>query len=87
MKKGYHKYDEVFKGEVLKQLQTQRSVSEIAIEYGVSESLLYRWKQELSASVPSAEQEELKRLRKRQRELEEENEILKKALKIFSQDG
>lgn len=86
MKKGYQKYDEVFKGEVLKQLRAQRSVSDIASEYGVSESLLYKWKQELIHSQPSAEQEELKRLRKRQKELEEENLILKKALKIFSQD-
>ena len=84
----YRRYDEEFKKNALSLLSDGRSVSSVALSLGISKSLLYRWKNadaSSSTSAASDEQEsEIKALRKRLAELEEERDILKKALSIFS---
>ena len=82
----YRKYDEAFKQEAVNQLLQGRGVKDLSLSLGVSESLLYQWKQKASGMV-SSNNEEAKRLKKELRELKEENEILKKALSIFSRNG
>jgi len=68
---------------------------ELAGDLGIRAELLYRWKREyLTNSIKafpgsghqnlSEVEMELKRLRREKRELQEEREILKKALAIFS---
>jgi transposase len=84
--KKYRKYDEGFKREVLDQVRSGRSVKEVADGLGLSPSLIYRWKLvSETGSSGSPESDELKQLHKRVKELEKDNEILKKALAIFSQ--
>ncbi len=89
------KYDADFKKEVLNMVYHGRAVREIAQSLGISENLVYRWKSlsekasgtSLKQSDPTgdmvsyAEHEKLKALL---RQTEQERDILKKALGIFS---
>lgn len=87
-KRQRRKYDEGFKTEALKMVQSGRSVPEVAQALGIGENLLYKWRSEAKTRLSSAEkstQAELEGLRKQVRQLEQERDILKKALSIFSQ--
>jgi transposase len=88
------KYDREFKLEAVRlSLEPGRSVAGVARDLGISENALHVWrgklKSEGSAAFPgkghqSAEQEELRRLRRQLAEVTEERDILKKALGVFS---
>ncbi|MEJ7701222.1 MAG: transposase [Pyrinomonadaceae bacterium] len=77
------KYDDEFKRNVVRKVLDGQSVSSVSREIGVNESLIYKWKRAaldngdgIKSGVELAEAAALK---KRIRELEQENEILKKA--------
>ena len=87
------KYDASFKEEVLRMIGAGRPASEVAQSLGIGENLIYKWKSRSSQQpaavgkgnspivpVPEDQQALLKRIR----ELEQERDILKKALGIFS---
>ena len=82
------KYNTEFKSMVVELYQTGRSVKELSREYGVSEVTIYKWIKQLSpiASIDDTEMtlEEIKRMRQEMLRLQEENEILKKAMTIFA---
>lgn len=80
------KYDNEFKRETVKKYLDGQSVASISREIGVNENTIHRWKQELLAVNGEIDQEKLL-MRKRIFELEQENEILKKAAIIFSRSG
>ena len=79
-------YDAEFKSNALKLVASGRSVPSVADSLGIDKSLIYAWRRQ--ADPPSAQEEaefnELVALRKRVLELEQERDILKKALAIFS---
>ena len=80
-------YDAEFKSNVLRLHSDGRSVSSLSESFGIRENLIYRWKSEakkVNQETIQADQEEVIGLRKRVKELEEERDILKKALSIFS---
>lgn len=81
-KKKYRKYDASFKADAVRQMEQGRSVADLLVSLGVGQSL-HRWKKDSKggSSGPSAE---TRQLRKELKRLKEENEILKKALSIFS---
>ena len=81
--KKYRKYDASFKTDAVAQINAGRSVRELSQLLGVSESLLYKWKAGISGKNRDQSQE-VKRLKKANKRLEDENAILKKALRIFS---
>lgn len=86
-KRKHRKYDADFKKEVLKMLNSDRSVPEVAIAMGIGENLLYKWRaDEKSRLSPEVSQQnaELEQLRKQLKQTEMERDILKKALAIFS---
>jgi len=85
-KRSYRKYDKAFKLEAVNLLKQGRSVKDLSQSLGVSEALLYRWKSNESNPIRQTS-EEVRSLKKKNKRLEEENEILKKALSIFSQTG
>jgi transposase len=68
-------------------------VSQIAKDFGVSESCLHRWLQQADVEdgvrpgVTSAESTELRELKKRNRLLEQENEILRRAAAFFARES
>lgn len=85
-KKRRH-YDAEFKSDLLKMHEDGRSVSSLAESFGINENLIYRWKSVASHSSKQSDKaavEELKQLRSELRETQQERDILKKALAIFS---
>jgi len=86
----YRRYDAEFKENALRLLSDGRSISSVAESLGISENLLYIWrsKAKKASSVSNSKEadleEELKGLKKKLKEVEQERDILKKALSIFS---
>lgn len=89
---GRRTYELSFKQDVLKMIESGRSVPDVAKALGVSTALIYRWvklaESALPGQLPASSQPvfdpEKVALQKKIRELELEREILKKALGIFS---
>ncbi|MDJ1470236.1 transposase [Xanthocytophaga flava] len=89
------KYDQDFKVEVLKMLDSGQSASHISRSLGIGENLIYRWKKESKPPLPLPEMEgaakllqvmeENEALRKQLKRVEMERDILKKVVSIFSQ--
>jgi transposase len=81
------KYDYEFKRNVVNKVFDGQSVSSVSREIGVNESLIHKWKRAAldngDGIKSGAELAETAALKKRIRELEQENEILKKAALIF----
>jgi transposase len=67
-------------------------LSQIARDFGVSESCLHRWlkladiDEGVRPGVTSSESAELRELRKRNKTLEQENEILRRAAAFFARE-
>lgn len=91
-KENGKRYDETFKKETVKYiLENNKPVAQIARETGVNTNTLYSWIKKYSEqpevksvqtfSTPEAE---LKAMQKQLRDLEEENDILKKAMHYFA---
>lgn len=87
-----NRYEEAFKIETVKYInENHKSVAQVAREVGVNENTLYSWlkkygqKPEIKAVKSfSSESAELRALQKEIRDLQEENEILKKAMHYFA---
>jgi len=86
-------YDKEFKKRTVEHMEKEgKTAAEIARELGIPKSTLSRWvKQYGSGKVPEQSQvfvdyERLKKLEQQTRELQEENEILKKAMHFFTKD-
>ena len=88
-------YSEEFRREAVRLLRTSgRSVPQLAKELGVSPQSLRNWskqeqldKGERSDGLTSDEREELRRLRRENRVLAEEREILRKAAAFFAKES
>ncbi|MEL6675108.1 MAG: transposase [Bacteroidota bacterium] len=80
------KYDTEFKTNALRLVASGRSVASVASSLGIDKSLLYAWRRQAHplSEEEEAELQEIDQLRKRVLELEQERDILKKALAIFS---
>lgn len=95
-KRTRRKYDAAFKEEVLKMVALGRPVPEIAQALGIGDNLVYRWKntsqtgktkekeQNSESAKQTDTQTEIERLKSELRRTEQERDILKKALGIFS---
>ncbi|HEY0828134.1 MAG TPA: transposase [Bacilli bacterium] len=93
MKEQRESYDEEFKRKTIEHMEaTNKKPFEISRELSIPKSTLSRWiKQYGSGSVKNQTQvfvdyERLKKLEQQTRELQEENEILKKAMHFFTKD-
>ena len=88
-------YPEDFRREAVRLLERgDRSVAELARDLGVAEQSLRTWRKqaqldagERDDGLTSEERDELKRLRRENRVLREEREILKKAAAFFASEG
>lgn len=91
-KRSYKQYPKEFKAEaVALVLEQGYSVPEAAKSLGIAANMLYRWKelheqQAGGKTLVEDEREELKRLRKENKELRMEKEILKKASAFFAKE-
>ena len=81
------KYDDEFKRNAVQKILDGQSVRSVSQELGVNESQLHKWRRAALAKgdgvKSGTELSEASELKKRIRELEMENEILKKAALIF----
>ena len=91
VKSTRRKYDAEFKKEVIRMIESGRTVPDVAQSLGIGTNLIYYWikrtkkKSEtpgVKPEIPFDEEKVL--LQKRIKELEQERDILKKALGIFS---
>lgn len=93
---GRKRFEPEYKKEVIK-LVTERGmkISEVAKDIGVSGTSVRRWIKAYSEHGKNAfpgkgnlrpEDEEFRKLKKEIADLKEENDILKKAMRIFSRD-
>ena len=85
------KYDADFKKEVIRMIESGRTVPDVAQSLSIGTNLIYYWikrakkKRETPGVEPDISFDEEKvALQKRIKELEQERDILKKALGIFS---
>lgn len=87
-------FDSEFKREAVRlSYEAGRTMASVARDLGISETNLWRWRKKLAESGESAfpgtghvsaEEEELRRLRRELTDVTEERDILKKALAVFS---
>lgn len=88
-------FDSEFKRAAVKlALESGKRVSEVARDLGIRDGLLHRWIKQMNedgaeSAFPGKghlkpEDEELRRLQKELRDVQEERDILKKAIAIFS---
>ena len=94
MSKKRRQFDRAFKVEAVRLITDEhRPVAAVARDLGIGENLLHRWKQQFTDQQGdafvgtgnlSAEQTELRRLRRELTDVTEERDILKKAISVFS---
>ena len=77
------KYDDEFKQQALKMVENGQPVRSVAQALGIGENLLHKWKHTKQGGLSQLEQENMD-LRARLKQVEQERDILKKALSIFS---
>lgn len=87
----YRNYDESFKKNAVKMIESGRKVSDVANSLGTNTQNLYDWIKKYGTSGKSKEdnsfEQEVIDLRKKLRQTELERDILKKALSIFSREA
>lgn len=96
MGKNRRQYTKEFKVEAVRLvLEEGRTISEVARDLGINENLLHRWKKKSEEGkiepFPgkgrlSPEDDELRQLRRENKRLRMERDILKKAVAIFSEE-
>ena len=91
-KRNYKQYPKEFKEEAVALIHDQGySVAEAAKSLGIATNMLYKWKDKIEAEregkiLVEDERAELLRLRKENKELRMEKEILKKASAFFAKE-
>jgi len=87
------RYSKAFKEDAVQLMRNRgtRTVGEIAAELDLSPSLLHRWNAALAPEDGSEEPngrpaEDVEALRRRLRQVEQENALLKKAAALFAKD-
>lgn len=91
-KRSYKQYPREYKEEAVALVTEQGySVPKAAESLGINPNMLYKWKDKLEAesqgkALQKNERDELKRLRKENKELRMEKEILKKASAFFAKE-
>jgi transposase len=82
------KYNEDFKKMIVDLFNSGSSAKDLSNEYGVSEVTIYAWVKKFSPieteDGTTTTTDEIAKLKKQMLRLQEENEILKKAMAIFA---
>lgn len=88
MARQYKTYDEEFKKTVVSLYESGKGISELSREYGIGKSTIDSWIKKYETITSSTGEvtnnDEILKLQRKNRELEQEVEILKKAVAIFS---
>ena len=89
--KNRRKYDEEFKKRAVRlSYSSERSIKAMAESLGINANMLHRWRNQYTPdgdkTKTAVQQDELNKLRYKIAELEEENDILKKASAFFARN-
>lgn len=88
MKRTYKSYDEEYKKTIVNLYESGKGLSELSREYGVGKSTIESWVKKYKKITTSTGEittnDEVLKLRKELQKVQMENEILKKAVAIFS---
>lgn len=88
MARQYKTHDEEFKKTVVSLYESGKGISELSREYGIGKSTIDSWIKKYKTITTSTGEvtnnDEILKLQRKNRELEQEVEILKKAVAIFS---
>lgn len=94
MQKVQKTYTPEFKQEAVRLAQTSgKPIAQVARELGISDTSIHQWRKELSehgseafpgSGHQTAQEEELRRLKRELERVRQERDILKKAVAIFS---
>ena len=88
MSKTYKTYDLELKKTLVSLYENGKSISDLSREYGINDSTIRPWIKKYGTIETSTGEvttnDEIIKLRKRLQEVQQENEILKKAVAIFS---
>ena len=89
MEKTNKKYDEDYKKNIVKLVESGKPISDIEREYGINRKNIYNWKYKygniITATGEVTNNDEVLKLKKELQQVKMENEILKKAVAIFSE--
>ena len=90
MSKTYKSYDEDFKKTLVSLYESGKKLSDLSREYGVNESTIRPWITKYGTITTSTGEttcnDEILKLKKELQQVQLENEILKKAVDIFSKE-
>ena len=96
MQKVQKTYTPEFKREAVRLAQTSgKSIAQVARELGISDTSIHQWRKELTGHGPeafpgsghqTAQEEEVRRLKRELEVVKQERDILKKAISIFSRE-
>ena len=94
MPKSKPPYPEQFRREALELVRQGRSIPDVAESLGITAQSLRNWKRQDErdrgarddGGLASAEREELRRLRRENKRLEQERDILKRATALFARE-
>ena len=88
MSKTYKSYDEELKKTLVSLYENGKKISDLSREYGINEStirpLIKKYGTIITSTGEVTNNDEILKLKKKLHEVELENEILKKAVAIFS---
>lgn len=88
MTKQYKSYDEDFKKTIVNLYESGKSIADLSREYGIGHTNVRNWINKYQTITTSTGEttnnDEILKLQKKNLELEQEVEILKKAVAIFS---
>ena len=92
MKKEYAKHNEEFKKMIVNLCETSKdkTMSDIAREYGITRTSITQWRKKYGTITTSTGEttsnDEILKLKKELQQVQLENEILKKAVAMFSKE-
>ena len=90
MTKDYKQYDEDFKKSIVSLYESGKKISELSREYGVGHTNIRNWINKYQTITTSTGEvtnnDEILKLKKELQQVQLENEILKKAVAIFSKE-
>lgn len=81
------KYSESFKEMIVELSNNGTKAKDLSSEYGISEAIIYKWKKLYTKDPKTGvNDKQIQLLKKENKRLQIENDILKKAAAIFAQD-
>lgn len=90
MTKEYKSYDEDYKKMIVELYESGKKISELSREYGICHANIRNWIKKYQKITTSTGEvtnnDEILKLKKELQQVQLENEILKKAVAIFSQE-